>query len=420
MAQVDTNIILGGARPNVDISQGLRALAFGQDVAQSEQRNRLTDIALAEKQGLNNAYAAALNPDGTVDQTRLTQGLAASGQGSAIPGAQRNIAEANRSQIDLKNTERESLFKNVTLTAQLLNGVTDESSYQNALQQAKGLGVPLDGVPQNFNPSWVRETQSKALSAAEFLRQQEQNKLQAQNQANIDRDFAQRQGKIDYDQANPVLNVVETSQGTVGVNPRTLSASPVTVNGQALPGKSVDLNEGQSKDLLFANRMTESNNILNELANKGVYRSSDIQRGAEKVPLIGGALSAAANAIVASPDQQRVDQAKRDFINATLRKESGAAIGQSEFDNAERQYFPQIGDSPEVIAQKAANREQAIAGVSASIPSRYRAQNPEAIRQSTTGGNQSRQAEKTIRRRGKLPDGRSVVEYTDGTQEVLR
>lgn len=418
MAQVDTNIILGGARPNVDISQGLRALAFGQDVAQSEQRNRLTDLALAEKQGLNNAYAAALNPDGTVDQTRLTQGLAASGQGSAIPGAQRNIAEANRSQIDLKNTERETLFRNVSMTAQLLNGVNDETSYRSALDRAKQLNIPLDGVPQSYNPNWVQQTQQQALTAQQFLSQQQQQQQQAQSQANSDREFGLRERQVNFSENNPNRTALETANGPVLINTRTGAAEPVMVDGKPLPGKGVDLNEGQSKDLLFANRMTESNNILNELAGKGVYRSSDIQRGAEKVPLIGGALSAAANAIVASPDQQRVDQAKRDFINATLRKESGAAIGQSEFDNAERQYFPQIGDSPEVIAQKAANREQAIAGVSASIPSRYRNQNPDAIRQSTTGGNQPRQAEKTIRRRGKLPDGRTVVEYSDGTREV--
>jgi len=37
-----------------------------------------------------------------------------------------------------------------------------------------------------------------------------------------------------------------------------------------------------------------------------------------------------------------------------LRKESGAAIAASEFDNAEKQYFPQPGDSDQVISQKRA------------------------------------------------------------------
>lgn len=416
MAQVDTSLILNGPA-KLDLNPLLQGIQLGQERGQIARRNQLTDLALAEKQGLNSAYASALNPDGTVDQARLTQGLVDAGQGSAIPGAQRALTDSNASQLNLRTAEREKLNRDVQLVASGLNGVTDEATYQAAKTRLSGLGVPIDGAPERFDATWVRNTQAQALTAAQFMGQQQQNQQQAQAQSNYERDFAQRQGKIDYDQANPVLNVVETSQGTVGVNPRTLSANPVTLNGQALPGKSVDLNEGQSKDLLFSNRMTESNNILNELASRGVNRSSDIQRAAERVPLIGGALSAAANAVVASPDQQRVDQAKRDFINATLRKESGAAIAQSEFDNAERQYFPQIGDSPEVIVQKARNREQAISGVQASIPSRYRSQNPEAIRQSTPAG-QQRQAQKTVARRGKLPDGRSVVEYTDGTREV--
>jgi hypothetical protein len=55
---------------------------------------------------------------------------------------------------------------------------------------------------------------------------------------------------------------------------------------------------------------------------------------------------------VTNSDYQKFDQAKRDFVNAVLRRESGAAISQSEFDNANKQYFPQPGDTPERIAEK--------------------------------------------------------------------
>jgi hypothetical protein len=43
-----------------------------------------------------------------------------------------------------------------------------------------------------------------------------------------------------------------------------------------------------------------------------------------------------------------------------LRKESGAAIGVEEYANEERKYFPQIGDSAEVIKQKQQARQLAI------------------------------------------------------------
>jgi hypothetical protein len=64
-----------------------------------------------------------------------------------------------------------------------------------------------------------------------------------------------------------------------------------------------------------------------------------------------------------SKEYQQYSQAKRNFINSILRQESGAAIGKDEFANAEQQYFPQPGEGPEVIAQKAANRRRVIEGL---------------------------------------------------------
>lgn len=59
-------------------------------------------------------------------------------------------------------------------------------------------------------------------------------------------------------------------------------------------------------------------------------------------------------------EKQQVDQAQRNFVNAVLRRESGAAIGKDEFTSAQQQYFPQFGDSAAVIAQKAHNRQTTI------------------------------------------------------------
>lgn len=58
----------------------------------------------------------------------------------------------------------------------------------------------------------------------------------------------------------------------------------------------------------------------------------------------------------AGKDYQQITQAQRDFINAVLRRESGAAISPQEFENAALQYFPQPGDDPETIQQKLANQ----------------------------------------------------------------
>ena len=58
-----------------------------------------------------------------------------------------------------------------------------------------------------------------------------------------------------------------------------------------------------------------------------------------------------------SDTMQAYAQAARNFINALLRRESGAVIAESEFDSAEKQYLPLPNDSEETTRQKAANRQ---------------------------------------------------------------
>lgn len=78
-----------------------------------------------------------------------------------------------------------------------------------------------------------------------------------------------------------------------------------------------------------------------------------------------------------SPELRQVDQAERNFVNAVLRRESGAAIAPDEFASAEQQYFPRPGDTPEVISQKAQNRKIVIEGLEREA-GRVRKQFPQA------------------------------------------
>jgi hypothetical protein len=120
------------------------------------------------------------------------------------------------------------------------------------------------------------------------------------------------------------------------------------------------LTEGQAKAVLFASRMQASDKVLADLARKG---TSTGVPGATKNNAVGDVITA-----MSPPEQQQLVQAKRDFVNAVLRRESGAVISPDEFANAERQYFPQIGDSRPVIEQKARNRRAAIEGMRADVP----------------------------------------------------
>lgn len=138
-------------------------------------------------------------------------------------------------------------------------------------------------------------------------------------------------------------------------------------------GASKPLTDSQAKALLFGSRAQESDKILGGLGDNYSPAAIGSKQAAGRVPLIGGALEAGANAML-SDNNQKAEQAQRDFINAILRRESGAVIADTEFANAAKQYFPQPGDSAAVKAQKARNRQIAIQGLLAEVPTGQRQQ----------------------------------------------
>lgn len=129
------------------------------------------------------------------------------------------------------------------------------------------------------------------------------------------------------------------------------------------PGdKTLNPTEVQGKASLFSKRALEADKILGSVGQDYSPMGINTKQGAEDIPLIGGVAGPAVNAML-SVNSQKAEQAQRDFVNAVLRQESGAAIGQSEFNNARKQYFAQPGDSQAVIQQKAQNRRTAIEGL---------------------------------------------------------
>lgn len=150
--------------------------------------------------------------------------------------------------------------------------------------------------------------------------------------------------------------------GSRGVDVIGKAATVTGANGQK------PLTEAQSNAYLFGTRMQANHKILTDFESKGI-------NGSIAQHLFGD--NKATN-FASRPEHQQYAQAKRDFINAVMRKESGAAIGKDEFASADKQYFPQIGDSPAVIQQKQQAREQAIKGIMAAIPQGFQGNYPAA------------------------------------------
>lgn len=78
-----------------------------------------------------------------------------------------------------------------------------------------------------------------------------------------------------------------------------------------------------------------------------------------------------ANTLVSGERGKAMD-AQRAFINALLRRESGAAISSGEFSSYGKEYFPQLGDTPEQIEGKRKHRAEVIAGLARESGRGYR------------------------------------------------
>ena len=131
---------------------------------------------------------------------------------------------------------------------------------------------------------------------------------------------------------------------------------------EAYAKEKTKFDESQAKAAGFADRTRTAEGIFGDekVVKAGM---NPMQRISGATPLIGNYLT--------NPDYQQFDQAQRDFVNAVLRRESGAVISDEEFKNARLQYHPQPGDSKQVLAQKKINRENAIAGLQTSAGAAY-------------------------------------------------
>lgn len=328
----------------------------------------------------------------------------------------RKLAESHaKVSADTRAAEKakiENLIAKTKMASQIFAGVSDQASYDRAKTRLASLGIgDISELPDAFDPKVIEqhvmegldldkrlENVYQQINAGGFGFTQAGRKYGTPGVAAVPGSMYKRtptpgevmtantaaqrlafdQQKFEWEKANPGFELKESEDGTIyGVNKRTLQSFPVSIGAPAaapgaaaapeggaatpaptpLKGKGSALTEAQSKAVGFAARAKEADEILNTTSFKPLAVAT--KQGLESVYGIGGGLGMVANQMMSENDQ-KVDQAQRNFVNAVLRQESGAAISESEFQNARKQYFPQPGDSKKVIEQKAANRKTVI------------------------------------------------------------
>lgn len=406
MAQLDPSIILQARQPQIESPmnnlaklmqvQGLQQqnqlgqLKMDEHRVAGERRNKLAALLQGQYE-TPEAMEDAVLRGGFIDEAgQLRKSRADAGKAKADMG--KTGAETEKIQIA---TQREKL----SLVGQLLNGVRDQATYDQARATAQQNGLDVSNMPPQYDPNMVAQKLQQALTVEEQLAQvwkqkgydldvQKFGETQRSNRA----DEATARGQLGVSQGNlglrrqelelnksaPRGQFIQTDQGYVLADPRTGQVQPVVdADGKPVQGKAAtkNLTEGQAKANLFGTRMQEANRILSDLEGKYNPMAVNAKMAAGEAPLIGGAAGYIGNKML-SNEGQMAEQAQRDFINATLRRESGAVINPDEFKNGQKQYFPQPGDSKAVLDQKKRNRELAISGLEAEIPGGFKSASP--------------------------------------------
>ena len=146
------------------------------------------------------------------------------------------------------------------------------------------------------------------------------------------------------------MAALDAQGNPVFIQPSKTGGAPAVIPGFTPEGKAPT--EAQAKSGAFGSQMQTASSEFERLQKEGFDPTSVSAQ--ISTSLAGTPLTA-----LADPKAQQANQAQQQWAEAYLRFKTGAAATEGEVIRNMRTFFPQIGDKPEVIAQKARMRKQA-------------------------------------------------------------
>jgi len=131
-------------------------------------------------------------------------------------------------------------------------------------------------------------------------------------------------------------------------------------------GPSGKMTTDEGKTALFADRAATAHAAITKAEN------INAEPGGTVGAMIQQNLPAGMANVLVSGERGKAMDAQRAFVNALLRRESGAAINAGEFTSYAKEYFPQLGDTPDQLEAKRQHRAEVIAGLARESGKGYR------------------------------------------------
>lgn len=147
-------------------------------------------------------------------------------------------------------------------------------------------------------------------------------------------------------------------------------------------GNIKPMTEGQSKDAVFATRAEGALGLIDQFGDALTGTEGMIGGTVGQLPVVGNYAKTEAF--------QQAEQAGKEFLQAILRKDTGAAITKEETSEYGSVYLPRPGDSSQLLQQKKSSRLRALEAIKAGMPPQAILAQEKALR-NTQQGSSSRQ-----------------------------
>lgn len=125
-------------------------------------------------------------------------------------------------------------------------------------------------------------------------------------------------------------------------------------------GNIKPMTEAQSKDAVFSTRAAGALPLIDQFGDALTGMEGALGGTVGQLPVVGNFAKTEAF--------QQAEQAGKEFLQAILRKDTGAAITSEETAEYGSVYLPRPGDSPQLLQQKKASRLRALEAIKAGMP----------------------------------------------------
>lgn len=322
---------------------------------------------------LENPYLARLQQfAGNVATSPLVHGglgLATEG----VPGLQSGLAKGfdlqQKQQASQKQQQQQELWQ------QLWGNGQQQPEFAKGLPQGMAQMVQAAG-PERGAPLLMqmiqqqRERQHQTTQDVESRRRYDQDYALRRDQANKPDFFSNESGTGYFDPANRTVKMVGEPRPRATDDMREYEVA----KQQGFKGSFLDyktslaaattegrpLTEHESKDALLSERLIRSEADMAKLAASGYDPTHWSKNYWPDSPSWKNAYTAN---LANSKEWQQYQRGAREGIAAILRKDTGAAVTDEEWEWYFPMFYPQPGDGPEVTGQKKAAREAAAQGL---------------------------------------------------------